>query len=276
MKRNTQVLIGAALVLAGGVVLWQTLSSSTDEGAGGGTLRLATTTSARDSGLLDALLPVFTEQTGWEVEVFDVGSGKALDMLRAGEADVALTHAPDAENAMLAAGDAAARTPVMRNDFVLVGPPAGLDIVAGSATISEALGRIAASGTPFVTRGDDSGTHRRERALWSAAGVPADADFLMAANAGMGATLARASEEGAFTLTDRATYLVSRNDLDLVVVYQDDDALKNTYSVVETTRADVPAGARKLVTFLRSEEGRTLIGRFAVEEFGEPLFVPEE
>jgi len=247
------------------------------EPAGGRLLRLATTTSVQDSGLLAELLPVFERKTGYRVEVSAVGSGKAIGMLREGKVDVAITHAPDEEQAALGAGALGARTPFMHNEFVILGPAEASGVVAGAGSAVKALQAIAGSGKKFVSRGDDSGTHRRELALWKAAGVAAEGAFIVRSGAGMAATLTQASEEGAFSLSDRATFRAKQGDLKLVIVFQGDEALRNTYSVLEP-KVDAGAngaGARALTEFVRSSEGRAVIGGFGVQKLGEPLFTPE-
>jgi tungstate transport system substrate-binding protein len=244
---------------------------------GGRALRLATTTSLKDAGLLDELLPAFEAKTGYRVEVNALGSGKALRALRDAAADVAITHAPAEEQAALAGGEIGRRSPFMHNEFVLVGPSDQIGVVAGAGNVREALGRIASSGRTFVSRGDDSGTHQRELVLWKAAGVAADSAFIVRSNAGMGETLERASDEGAFTLCDRSTFLAKQKDVKLAIVFQGDDALRNTYSVIEPksgTQANAD-GARALAEFLLSPEGRAIIGAYGVKASGEPLFTPE-
>lgn len=253
------------------------LACACSRGGGDAKLRLATTTSVVDSGLLAAILPAFERRSGLRVEVSAVGSGKAIGALATGAADVALTHAPEDEQAALAAGAIARRVPVMHNDFVLVGPRSELAVVAGTSDFRDALRRIAASGKKFVSRADGSGTHLREMSLWQAAGVAPDA-FRVAASAGMGETLALASELGAFTLSDRSTFVARRGDLDLAIVFQGDDELRNAYSALEPVpgAAANAAGARALVEFLRSAEGRALIGGHGVASAGEPLFTPAD
>lgn len=247
------------------------------EPAGGRLLRLATTTSVKDSGLLDVLAPAFEKKTGYRLDVSAVGSGKALTMLRDGSADVAVTHAPEEEQAAVAAGSVGRRTPFMHNEFVIVGPRDQAAVIAGAGGAVAALRAIAASGRKFASRGDDSGTHRRELALWKAAGIDPAGAFILRTGAGMGATLARASDEGAFALCDRATYLARQKDLKLAIVFQGDAALRNTYAVIEPKGgAGNVAGARELTTYLLSPEGRALIGTFGIEPLGEPLFTPGE
>lgn len=246
----------------------------------GKTLRLATTTSLQDSGLLYDLLPAFEKRTGYQVEVKAVGSGKALAMLRGGEADVAVTHAPEEEQRAIAAGEAGRRVVFMHNEFVIVGPEAGASLVAGAGDFREVLKKIAGSGRKFVSRGDGSGTHLREMALWREAGVAEGADFIVSAKAGMKATLERASKDGAFALADRSTFLRHRDDLDLAIVFQGDDELRNPYAVIEpaerSSSAEQRDKARAFADFVRSPDGRALIGRFGVETAKEPLFTPEQ
>lgn len=246
--------------------------------ASGKRLRLATTTSVVDSGLLKVLLPAFEKKSGYAVEVASVGSGKALAALGDGSADVAVTHAPDLEKDAVQSGKALRRTPFMHNAFVIVGPKSEVASVAGAGDFRAVLEAIAASGKKFVSRGDESGTHTREKALWKAAGLDADAGFIVRTKAGMAETLKRASDEGAFALSDKGTFLAQRKDLDLVIVFQGDEELKNVYSVIEPAAGagGDAEGARALAEFVRSAEGRAVIGAFGVEALGEPLFTPEE
>lgn len=238
-------------------------------------LRLATTTSVQDSGLLTELLPAFEKHRGYSVEVRAVGSGKALELLRAGEVDAAVTHAPEDEQRAISAGQASRRTPFMHNGFVIVGPKEEAGLVAGASDIREVLRKIAASGRKFISRGDGSGTHLREQALWKASGVTPSSSFLIEAKAGMAETLKAASKDEAFALSDRATFLAHREDLDLAIVFQGDDELRNVYSVIERAGGE-HAGARALTEFVRSAEGRAIVGAFGVKTFGEPLFSVED
>lgn len=250
------------------------LSCGKSEPAGGRLLRLSTTTSVKDSGLLEELLPAFEKKSGYHVEVSAVGSGKALALLHEGQADVAVTHAPVEEQAAITAGEVASRAPFMHNEFVLVGPADQAGVIAGAGDAGSALKAIAASGKRLISRGDDSGTHRREGALLKAAGLDPAGAFVVRAGAGMGATLARASDEGAFALSDRATFLARRKELKLVIVFQGDAALRNVYSLIAPAKGD-GAKARALLDYVRSAEGRALIGGFGVKAVGEPLFTPE-
>jgi tungstate transport system substrate-binding protein len=269
--RIFQIIVAVVIVAA-------VASCSRDKGDK--TLRLATTTSLQDSGLLYELLPAFEKRTGYRVEVKAVGSGKALAMLRGGEADVAITHAPEEEQRAIAAGEVGRRVVFMHNEFVIVGPEADASLVAGAGDFREVLKKIAGSGRKFISRGDGSGTHLREQALWREAGVAAGADFIVSAGAGMKATLERASKDGAFALTDRSTFLRHRDELDLAIVFQGDDELRNYYAVIEPAEkgssAEQRDKARALADFVRSPDGRALIGRFGIETAKEPLFTPAE
>ncbi|MCY1060831.1 substrate-binding domain-containing protein [Nannocystis sp. SCPEA4] len=242
----------------------------------GRALRLATTTSLQDSGLLGVLVPIFTGEHDRTVEVSAVGSGRAIELLRTGQADVAITHSPVEEAAALASGRIGARTPVMRNAYVLVGPVEFAGIVAGATDVREALRAVAGSGRRFVSRDDGSGTHQRELQLWAAAGIPPGSAFSLPFHGGMAEALELAARERAFTLSDRATFLTRGRDLGLAILFHGGDDLDNVYAALEPAPelgTDV-AGARTFVEFLRSPTGRRLIGSFGVDTVGEPLFTP--
>ena len=241
---------------------------------------LATTTSTQDTGLLDSLLPPFERTSGFRVKVIAVGSGHALAMGKRGDADVVLSHAPAEEIALLAAGYFSSRRRLMHNDFLLVGPaddPAG---VAGSGAVA-AFARLAARGAGFVSRGDRSGTHQMELALWRLAGIdpPGRGTRFTEAGQGMGSTLQVAEQRLAYTLTDRATYLVWRPRLSLVPHVAGDSLLANVYHVLEVSAANNrrvnAAGARELAAYLGSAEARARIAAFGRERFGQPLFIPD-
>jgi len=200
---------------------------------GGNRLRLATTTSLVDTGLLASVLEPFTERFGIAVDVLPVGSGAALTQARTGKADVVLTHAPDSERQALEHGDVVNPRPVMRNAFAIVGPhddPAG---VRGARSVRTALRRIAAAAAPFLSRADRSGTHQRERALFAAAGITPGA-WYRRHRMGMAALLRRAEAIGAYTLADRGTFAALAGELSLVELYSDERSLGNTYSVLAT------------------------------------------
>jgi tungstate transport system substrate-binding protein len=239
-------------------------------------LILATTTSTQDSGLLDELLPAFTAASGWAVKPIAVGSGQAIEMGRRGEADVLLVHSPAAEEEFVAEGTAGRRLLVMHNDFVLLGPEADPAGVRGQP-VAEAMRRIAAAGSVFVSRGDDSGTHAREKSLWEQAGVAPGAPWYQETGQGMGATLRVAAEKAGYTLSDRATYLAQPDGLALLV--EGDPGLLNVYHVIElTTRAGErvqPAAASAFADWITGPDAQRRIGEFGVARFGQPLFVPD-
>jgi len=242
---------------------------------------LATTTSTRDAGLLDSLLPIFEQHTGYQVKVIAVGSGQALAMGRRGDADVVLSHAPEAERLLVDSGYFVRRRLVMHNEFLIVGPasdPAGL---RGSTDPLASFRKLALGLAPFVSRGDQSGTHQRELALWKRAGLPTPAHgtWYIESGQGMGATLQLADEKQAYTLTDRATYLAWRDKLQLVPIVEGDSLFYNVYHVLElnpknAARINV-AGGKAFADFMVSPEGQRLIGQFGKARFKESLFVPD-
>jgi tungstate transport system substrate-binding protein len=240
---------------------------------------LATTTSTQDSGLLDVLVPRFEKERGIEVKVIAVGTGAALRMAGTGDADVVLVHAPDAERKYVESGDLIDGRLVMHNDFVIVGPsadPAGVKTVK---TAADAMRAIAARGV-FISRGDDSGTHAAERALWAAARVdPKSLDRREETGQGMGATLNVADQKRAYTLTDRGTYLSLRKRLNLVILFQGDPSLRNVYHVYVVNPARHPkarhAEARAFIEFLVSPAIQQAIGAFKQDIHGESLFFPD-
>lgn len=240
---------------------------------------LATTTSTRDSGLLDMLIPRFEAQSGYRVKLIAVGTGAALQMGRDGNADVLLVHAPEAEETFMREGHGEARFPVMHNDFVLVGPSDDPAQVRGHI-ITHALQRIAAAEARFLSRGDDSGTHKKERTLWAEAGInPNGTAWYNETGQGMGATLTIASEKQAYTLSDRGTFLAMRNALALDILVEGDERLINPYHVIIVSPKKHPAvnvdGARAFADFLIAPETQARIGAFGVETYGQPLFVPD-
>jgi tungstate transport system substrate-binding protein len=240
---------------------------------------LATTTSTQDSGLLDVLIPLFEQQTGYIVKTIAVGTGQSLALGDRGDADVVLVHAPQLEREYEAKGTLINRRFVMHNDFVLVGPktdPAGLK---GLKTAAPALQRIASRAWPFVSRGDNSGTHNMERLLWRLAGVEPQGTWYLESGQGMGATLIIASEKGAYTLTDRATYLAVQKRIDLVVLLAGDAPLLNVYHVMEVNPARHPrvnaAGGKAFADFMVSPQAQAVIKTYGVEQYGQPLFFPD-
>ncbi|MBI2940574.1 MAG: substrate-binding domain-containing protein [Chloroflexi bacterium] len=242
-------------------------------------LILATTTSTQDSGLLDILIPMFEQKTGYQVKPIAVGTGQALAMGERGEADVLLVHAPDAEKSVVEKGAAINRTLVMHNDFLLVGPPNDPAEVKGARTVVEALHRIVVARAVFVSRGDDSGTHKMELSLWKAAGVRPEGGWYQQSGSGMGQTLSIASEKNGYTLTDRATYLAVKKNLRLEIVLEGDGPLLNVYHVMQVNPAKFSkvnaAGARAFLEFVVARETQEVIGKFGVDKYGQALFCPD-
>ncbi|NMB27253.1 MAG: solute-binding protein [Tissierellia bacterium] len=250
------------------------------QGESGGRIILSTTTSTQDSGLLDYILPVFEEETGIEVDVIAVGTGKALQMGKDGEADILLVHAKASEEEFVAEGHGLERHDVMYNDFILVGPeedPLKLkenfpnDILEGLKTISE-------KEAIFVSRGDDSGTHKKELSIWKEAEIEPEGEWYLSAGSGMGDVLKITDEKQGYTITDRATYLNMKDTLDLEVIIEGDENLFNQYGIIPVNpdKSDKinAEGAKTFMDWLLSEDTQKLIGEYGVEEFGMPLFVP--
>jgi len=238
---------------------------------------LATGHTLRDSGLLDVLIPVFEKKTGYIVRPIAIGTGQALAMGKRGDADILLTHDPEAEIPLVMEGYFINRRQFMHNDFVIVGPAQDPAKVARTKSAAAALRQIAEAKVTFVSRGDDSGTHKRERALWKAAGLSPTRIWYIEAGQGMGATLGIASQKQAYTLTDRATFLNLQKTLGLQILLEGDPVLLNLYSVMEVNPAKHPkanhAGARAFSDFLISDETRGLIRDFGKERFGQPLYL---
>ncbi len=247
-------------------------------GDGGESVILATTTSTQDSGLLDELIPAFERDKGLKVKTIAVGSGEAIEMGARGEVDVVLAHSPAAEEELMAAGKGGERRTVMHNDFVIVGPAADPAKVHGVAA-AEALARIADANAPFVSRGDDSGTHTFELALWEDASREPGGAWYQESGQGMGATLQIANDKGAYTISDRGTYLATENARDLEILVEGRSELLNVYHVIDVA-ADAgervnAEGGKELADWLVSAAAQDVIKTFGVDEFGEPLFVPD-
>jgi len=243
------------------------------------TITLSTTTSTQDSGLLNYLLPVFTRETGWQVDVIAVGTGAALNMGRGGDADVLLVHARADELRFIADGYGSVRYDVMYNDFLIVGPD--VSAIAHNSNIIRTLREIASGNLPFVSRGDSSGTHTMELSLWQSAGIDVSSmRNYSSVGQGMGATLQMASEMRAYTLTDRATWLTWSKDrrINLPAVCEGADALLNYYGVIVVNPQRHPhinvEGARAFAQWLISPSTQLLIGQFGVAEYGQALFTP--
>ena len=255
-----------------GVVVWGVGGCARERDS----LLLASTTSTEDSGLFDVLLPAFeAAHPDLEVRLTAVGTGQALTLGRRRDADVLLVHAPDEEARFVADGHAMGRCQVMYNDFVLVGPASDPAVVAGAADAAEALARVAVASSSFVSRGDDSGTHRKERSLWTDAGVQPSGGWYLEIGQGMAEALRMAAEKQAYTLTDRATYLNLRDGLELELMVEGDPRLFNPYGVIPVAGAANAEGALAFARWVTGAEAQELIRGFGVERFGMPLFVPD-
>jgi tungstate transport system substrate-binding protein len=239
---------------------------------------LSTTTSTQDSGLLDVLVPLFERQTGYTVKTIAVGTGQALALAARGEADVVLAHAPALEKKYVAEGKMLDRRLVMYNDFVIIGPPEDPAKIKGTKKAADAMKAIAASGSRFVSRGDNSGTHLLEKSLWRLAGVEPQGAWYIEAGQGMGATLGIADDRKAYTLTDRGTFLAFLKRVRLPILLEGDKPLLNIYSVMKVDPGNGPrvnaAGGAAFADFMVSAEVQKLIKTFGVDKYGQPLFVP--
>jgi len=241
---------------------------------------LATTTSTQDSGLLDVLIPIFQRKTGIMVKTIAVGSGQALAMGEKGEADVLLSHSPDAEKKFMAGGHGVHRRIVMHNDFVIVGPPADPAGLKAARTAPEALKKLAAAAQPWFSRSDNSGTHAQEQKLWKTAGVdPIGQKWYLQTGLGMGQTLNVAAEKKGYTLSDRGTYLAMKKVLGMAILCEGDPTLLNVYHVIEVNPGPFPRvnaeGASAFADFMLAAETQEAIRVFGVEKYGSPLFFPD-
>ena len=242
------------------------------------TVILSTTTSTQDSGLLDVLLPMFERQSGYGVKAISVGTGQALALAVRGEADVTLAHAPAAERKYVEEGKMRNRRLVMYNDFIIIGPEADPAGIKGEKSAAAALKKIADRGARFVSRGDKSGTHILEQALWKRAEVTPGAPWYIESGQGMGGTLGIANDRAAYVLTDRATLLAFAKRVALPAMVQGDRLLLNIYSVMEVNPANGPrvnaAGGQAFADFMLAPETQATIKTFGVDKYGEALFVP--
>jgi tungstate transport system substrate-binding protein len=243
------------------------------------TLILATTTSTQDSGLLDILVPDFQTRTGFIVKTIAVGSGEAMKMGQECNADVLLVHSPSAEVEFMDNNYGSDRRLVMHNDFIIVGPAADPAGIKGMATAAESFTEISTSQSPFISRGDNSGTHSKELGIWKSANITPEGEWYLESGQGMGATLIMASEKAAYALTDRATYLANKDNYQLVPLVESEKALLNIYHVIvvnpENCTTVNNAGAIAFADYMVSPGAQELIGGFGVEKFGAPLFTPD-
>ncbi|MGA2285719.1 MAG: substrate-binding domain-containing protein [Dehalococcoidia bacterium] len=241
---------------------------------------LATTTSTQDTGLLDVLVPAFDKETGYNVKVIAVGTGQALAMGESGDADVMLVHAPSSEKKVVDEGIGLDRRLVMHNDFVLLGPsndPAG---VKGTTVASDALTKIYNKGAAFISRGDDSGTDKLEKALWQKAGLdPKGKSWYDETGQGMGASLQVANQRDAYIMSDRGTFLATQKSLSLGIVLEGDPQLLNVYSVMEVNPQKFSlvnaAGGKAFADFMVSDEAQTMIKTFGIDKYGQALFTAD-
>lgn len=244
-------------------------------------LILATTTSTQDSGLLDILVPMFEAETGYTVQTIAVGSGQAMQMGQEGNADVLLVHSPSAEKQFMADGWGKDRALVMHNDFIIVGPADDPAQIKG-LNATDAFKAIAAAESSFIARGDESGTSTKELGIWTKAELDPAAKrpvWYTETGQGMGATLTIASEKKSYTLTDRATFLANRDNLDLEILVEGDNSLLNVYHVITVNSEKWPKvnydGAKAFLEFMTAPTTQQMIGQFGVDKFGQPLFYPD-
>jgi tungstate transport system substrate-binding protein len=241
---------------------------------------LATTTSTQDTGLLDELIPIFEKRTGYFVKTIAVGSGQAMAMGKKGEADVMLVHSQDAEKKLVAEGYGINRRLVMHNDYIIVGPPGDPAGIKGVKSAAEAFKKIAEAQSVFMSRGDNSGTHAKEKAIWKEAGIAQEGQkWYQQTGLGMGQTLSVAAEKKAYTLADRGTYLALKKNLGMDILVEGDAILLNIYHVMEVNPAKWPkvnaGGAKAFADFMVSRQVQRIIKTFGVDKYGSPLFFPD-
>lgn len=239
---------------------------------------LATTTSTQDSGLLNLLLPKFEEKTGYKVKTIAVGSGAAMVMGEKGEADVLLTHAPADEKKLVESGVATNYQLVMHNDFIVIGPADDPAKIKGSQAV-ESFKKIAAAKAIFVSRGDNSGTDKKEKAIWKTAGITPEGDWYHQSGTGMGATINIANEKLGYTLSDRATYLAQKKNIKMEILSEGDKSLLNIYHVMQVNPEKFTKvnneGGKAFVDFMVASDTQKMIKEFGKDKYGEPLFFPD-
>jgi tungstate transport system substrate-binding protein len=277
-KRRLRVVRKFILVLIASVLCLATVAGGAM--AQDKTIILATTTSTQDSGLLDLLIPVFEKKTGYFVKTIAVGSGQAMAMGQKGEADVLLVHSPGAEKKFVAEGYGVNRRLVMHNDFIILGPAEDPAKIKGTKSAAEAYKKIASAQALFLSRGDNSGTHAKEKDVWKVAGVKYEGEkWYQQTGLGMGQTLNVAAEKRGYLLADRGTYLALAKTLKLAILVEGDAVLLNVYHVIEAnpakwTRLNV-AGGKAFADFMVSKETQEIIRTFGVAKYGSPLFFPD-
>ncbi|KQC06497.1 MAG: tungsten ABC transporter substrate-binding protein [Smithella sp. SDB] len=277
--RNSKVII--TLMIAALLVAFGTSSVFAGKAANKQkNIILATTTSTQDSGLLDVLIPVFEKKTGYFIKTIAVGSGQAMKMGEKGEADVMLVHSPDAEKKFVEEGYGVNRQLIMHNDFIIVGPSADPAKIKGVKSSAEAMKMIAKTENLFLSRGDNSGTHAKEKKLWNKAEItPVGQKWYQETGLGMGQTLNVAAEKKGYTLADRGTYLALKKNLGLNILVEGDAALLNVYHVIEVNSAKWPKanaeGAKAFANFMVSKKTQEIIKKFGVDKYGSPLFFPD-
>jgi len=263
-----------------GVVTLLLISGTTRVRAQQKTIILATTTSTQDTGLLDVLIPIFEKKAGYFVKTIAVGSGQAMTMGQKGEADVLLVHSPAAEKKFVSEGYGINRRLVMHNDYIIVGPSEDTAKIKGLKSSSESFKKIASAKALFLSRGDNSGTHAKEKDIWKAAGInPEGEKWYQQTGLGMGQTLNVAAEKKGYTLADRGTCLALKKNLGLDILVEGDAILLNIYHVIEVNPAKWrkvnAAGAKAFSDFMVSKETQDIIKTYGVEKFGSPLFFPD-
>ena len=241
-------------------------------------LKISSTTSTDNTGLFGALNPPFEKRFGCRVDVIAVGTGKALKIGSAGDVDVVFVHARAAEDAFIADGFGVNRRDVMYNDFIIIGPKEDPVGIRGFKNAKKALAAIALKGAPFISRGDDSGTHKKEKLLWKKAGVMPEGTWYAEAGQGMGAVIQIANEKKAYTLADRGTYLAYSKKVDLVILCEGDKDLFNPYGIMAVNPARFPhvnyIMAMAYIGWVTSQDGQKIIKDFGKDRFGQPLFRP--
>jgi len=266
-------------MLRGGLLLAIAVLSACSTASEPQVLTLATTTSTENSGLLAYILPNFEKRYNAEVHVVAVGTGQALEIASRGDADLLLVHAPSQEKAFIEAGHGLLREEVMYNDFAIIGPTDDPTSISGLTDAALAFAKIARTESIFISRGDNSGTHAKELEIWEKAGIEPKGSWYISAGAGMGAVLTMAQEKGAYTLTDRGTYLAhTLEGLDLPILVEGDPILYNPYGVIVVNPEKHPGVkselAKVFVEWLTSVKTQEMIGQFGVKDFGQPLFIP--